>query len=515
MDQSGVGPHRDGTGVASIIASMDRTHAIYTPAAVRELDRITIEEIGVPGYQLMCRAGEAAFEAARSRFPDVRRWLVLCGAGNNAGDGYVIARLACEAQLEVTVVALADPEAFGGDAALAWRDYRACGGDVVEFDESVLSGAELVVDALLGTGLDRPVEGAWRAAIEAVTASGLPVIAVDIPSGLNGLTGEVMGSAIRATVTATFVGLKQGFYLDAGPDCTGEIVYDALGVPDEAFARVGASMRRFDEAGLPGLLPRRPATAHKGLFGHVLVIGGNHGMGGAVRMAGEAALRAGAGLVSVATRPENIAAATSYRPELMCHGIVEPAGLEPLLARASVIALGPGLGRDDWASGLFDAALGAAVPLVIDADGLNILAETPQQRDDWVLTPHPGEAGRLLGIDAATVQGGRLEALAGLCERYGGVAVLKGCGTLIGHADALPHLVDRGNPAMASAGMGDVLTGLIAGVAAQLPGDLHAAAAAGAFVHAMAGDVAAEGRERGLLATDLLAHVSTCLNPPR
>ena len=236
-------------------------------------------------------------------------------------------------------------------------------------------------------------------------------------------------------------------------------------------------------------------------------------MGGAVRLAGEAALRTGAGLVSVATRPEHTAALLAGRPELMVRGVAAAAGLGELLDRATVIALGPGLGTDDWAQHLYARALDSGLPLVVDADALNLLASAPQRRDDWILTPHPGEAGRLLGSDAASVQADRPGALRELQSRYGGAVILKGAGALVGGSAGLPWLNRPGNPGMASAGMGDVLTGVAAAVRAQCGGlPLGEAAALAAWLHATAGDRAARAGERGLIAADLCEELRKCLN---
>lgn len=370
-----------------------------------------------------------------------------------------------------------------------------------------------MIDALLGTGLDRPVSGDYLQAIEGMNASGKPLVAVDIPSGLNGDSGQILGVASRADLTVTFVGRKRGLYLGAGPDCVGEVLFDDLAVPAEAIGKPEASLALYQADQLRQLLQPRPATAHKGLFGHVLVIGGNTGLGGAVRLAAEAALRSGAGLVTVATRPENVAAVTGYRPELMCLGVQQAADLDAVLARASVIALGPGLGQDDWSRALFQRVLAAPQRKIIDADALNILAAGPQRRDDWILTPHPGEAARMLGLDTAGIQADRLSALRELNMRYGGVTILKGRGSLVGAADHLPWLIDAGNPGMATAGMGDVLTGIAAGLVAQYPHNLFAAAAAAAQAHALAGDRAARAGQRGLLAGDVIAELRACLNP--
>ncbi len=487
---------------------------LYTPAAVREMDRIAIEEVGISGFDLMGRAGRLVWDTARELHAGATRWLVLCGAGNNAGDGYVVATLARAAGMQVTVAALSDPRGLRDDAARAWEQYRQAGGSVVPFHDGLLAGADLVIDAMLGTGLLRDLEGTWLLAVEAVNAAAVPVVAVDLPSGLDGASGRVLGAAVRADTTVTFIGRKQGLYLGAGPDHAGEIVFGDLGVPPGRVSRVAPTLRLFDGDDQVRLLPRRSRTAHKGKFGHVLVVGGNRGMGGAVRLAAEAALRAGAGLVSVATRPGNVVPVVAARPELMCLDAEDAADLGGLLERATVIAVGPGLGQDAWARKLLAHLLGRRQPLVIDADALNLLAGQSQRREDRVLTPHPGEAARLLGVNTAQVQADRLHAMANLCQRYGGVVVLKGRGTLVGRSGELPYLIDAGNPGMASAGMGDVLTGLVAGIVAQHGvEDLLAAAACAAFVHAKAADDAARHGERGLVASDLFGCLRPWLNP--
>ncbi len=488
-------------------------NSVFVPEVVRELDRRAIEDRGIPGYTLMCRAGQAAFAAVRDRYPAAARWVVVCGAGNNAGDGYVIARLARAAGVEVRVIAVSDPGGLGGDAARAWTDFRDAGGTTSALADAELGTADLLVDALLGTGLDRLVGGSYRDAVEAVNAAAAPVLAVDIPSGLNGTTGEIMGVAVQASLTVTFVGRKQGLYLGAGPELCGEVLFADLDVPADVMTGIEPALRLFDRVQLAELLPRRRANAHKGLFGHVLIVGGNHGMSGAVRLAGEAALRAGAGLVSVATRAETAGAVVAGRPELMCRAVGGVDDLEPMLERATHIAVGPGLGQDAWAQQLFARVLAAGRPLIVDADALNLLAAQPQRRDDWVLTPHPGEAARLLGGSAAAVQSNRLDALAELTGRYGGITVLKGRGTLVGQQQQIPFLVERGNPGMATAGMGDVLTGTVAGLLAQRPDCPLPATAAAAWAHATAGDRAAGAGERGLLAGDVLSELRACLNP--
>lgn len=498
----------------SIMAGMDPLPTtIYDAAGVRALDRCAIERQGIPGYTLMCRAGAALLTTLEAEFPACSRLLVVCGAGNNAGDGYVLARLAREEGYHVVVAALVPPDSLGGDAARAWEDFSAGGREAVDWDPALLREADLVVDAILGTGLTRDVDGRFAAAVDAINEAGLPVLAVDIPSGLDADDGRIRGTAVRADATATFVGLKAGLVTGAGPDVCGRLHFSDLEAPAECAGAAEPVLRRLSMELLAELLPPRPRSAHKGLFGHLLIVGGSPGMGGAVRLAGEAALRTGAGLVTIATHPEHAAVVTGGRPELMCRGVERAEDLQPLFERATHLALGPGLGTGEWGRSMFAAALAAGLPAVLDADALNLLAAEPRRSDDWILTPHPGEAARLLGTDTAGVQDDRLGAAAAISERYGGVAVLKGAGTLISAADdRLPSICTDGNPGMASPGMGDVLTGIVGGLLAQglTP---RRAAETGVLVHALAGDGAAREGERGLVAGDLIAGIRAWVNP--
>lgn len=488
------------------------SHSVYSPSQVRELDQRAIAHLDISGYELMCRAGQYAFDMGLARFTQARHWLVLCGSGNNAGDGYVIARLARAAGVEVTVVAITDPLRLNGDACKAFEAFRAAGGETQAYDPVSCPAGDLVIDAMLGTGIDRDLEGPYFAAVNGVNLSGKPILAVDMPTGINGLTGEVMGVAVDADVTVSFVGLKLGLFLADGLSHGGELLFDDLGIPQSVSADMLPGLLLFGATNLAALLPVRESGSHKGMFGHVLVVGGNYGMAGAARMCGEAALRAGSGLVSVATREANVAAILSGRPELMVRALEDAADLNDLIARCSVIALGPGLGRDEWAQQCFSRLVRVDKPKVLDADALNILAEHPQHRNDWVLTPHPGEAARLLGVSVAEVQADRLSAVKALQSRYGGAAVLKGHGTLIAGEQSVPFVVNGGNPGMATAGMGDLLTGVVAAILAQT-GGLQVPAAAAAYAHALAGDKAATEGERGMLASDLLPHLRSVLNP--
>lgn len=486
------------------------TTPLYGAEQMRTLDRHAIEDAGIPGYTLMTRAATAAWSALQARWPAARALLVLCGGGNNGGDGLVLARLARQAGCRVRVVYLGDQEKARGDAATAQADWLAAGGTIESYHADVDCGADVIVDALLGTGFSGALEGQWGALVEAANAAPAPVLSIDIPSGLAADTGQVEGNVMQAELTVTFIGRKPGLYTGEGPDCCGEVVFDDLGVPAEVYARV-APCARLDNGQSPNPFhaPRR-RTAHKGDFGHVLVIGGDHGMNGAARLAGEAALRSGAGRVSLATRQAHAASLAAACPELMCHGIETTAGLKPLLARADVVVAGPGLGRSDWAQQLLSATLESAQPLVLDADALNLLAGEPLTRADWILTPHPGEAARLLATTTAEIQADRLAAGLALQARWHGTVVLKGAGTLVCAANALPVICSTGNPGMAAAGMGDVLSGITAALLAQGLPQARAAQAA-VILHGAAGDRAARQGERGRLARDLIAELPALL----
>ncbi len=488
-------------------------HPLYRAAQVREFDRMAIEEYGIPSTELMARAGAAAFAALRAHWPAARRIAVVCGGGNNGGDGYVLAQLALQAGLMAEVFHVGDEARLRGAAAQAAATWRTAGGRVTAYAGQGFTGCDVIVDALLGTGLDRELGGAERAAVEAINVAPVPVLAIDLPSGLHADSGCVLGEAVRADLTISFIGLKQGLFTGEGPALCGQIRYSSLDVPAAVFAAMVPAAERLSLAALSALLAPRPRTAHKGHHGHVLVVGGEHGMMGAALLAAEAALRSGAGLVSVASRAAHAPLFSVARPELMAHGIERGSELTPLLARANVVAIGPGLGQAQWGRALLGYLLDTPHALVVDADALNLLAAEPARREDWIITPHPGEAARLLGIGTAAVQQDRYAAVRELQARYGGVVVLKGAGTLVCDTAGRVGVCGGGNPGMAGGGMGDVLTGVIAGLRAQgLPA--ADAAALGVLLHAEAGDRAARaGGERGLLASDLLGSLRPLLNP--
>jgi hydroxyethylthiazole kinase-like uncharacterized protein yjeF len=496
---------------------LNKSTAIYSAAQVRALDAYEIEKRRVPGYTLMTRAAEGALKLLRARWPQARRVAVVCGAGNNGGDGYVLARLAQATGLETLVLAAVPPDKLAGDARRAQEDWLAAGGNAHPFDSDALSGSDVIVDGLLGTGFRPPVRPDTLAVIRAINAARRPVLALDIPSGVDADSGAVGEEAVRAELTLSFVGFKAGQFLGAGPEHTGALLLDDLGVVAPVQSEYAPLMRRIDESEIVAALPRRARDAHKGSNGRVLVVGGGIGMPGALRLAGVAALRSGAGLVTVAGAAENLVAVTAAQPELIYLPVSAGTALDEALRAANVVAMGPGLGTGEWAQRLWSQVLTLRPPaVVVDADALNLLARDPQRLPaDWILTPHPGEAARLLGVETRAVQADRLAAVRELRARYGAVTVLKGAGTLVasGPADALDlHICDRGNPGMATAGMGDVLTGVIAALRAQ-GADAALAARVGVLLHALAGDSAAQGGQRGLVASDVLAELRGWVNP--
>lgn len=494
----------------------DLPAALYTAEQCRALDRTAIEQFGVLGFRLMQRAGHAAFVELQSRWPHVKRLTVACGAGNNGGDGLIMAGLARQQGLEVQVLVVQDDYAarLQGEALAAWQWAEAVGVELERWQPELELTGEVLVDALLGTGLNGPVRGDCAKLIRQFNRSPRPVMAVDIPSGLCSDTGQVLGIAVKAERTVTFIGLKQGLMTHEGVDHCGELLFDALMVPEEVYEEVPMSAFRTDRDDLATLLPPRKRSSHKGLFGHVMIIGGDYGMGGAALMAAEAAARSGAGLVSLATRPEHVAAALTRAPEVMAAGVNSGQDVQPLLQKPDVLVVGPGLGQSAWADQLLQQALNTGLPLVLDADALNLLRTrlgSHAGKHDWVLTPHPGEAARLLGCQTEDVQADRFAAVRELQAMLGGTVVLKGAGSLTFDGDMV-HLCSAGNPGMACGGMGDVLSGIIGALRAQRLSTVDAARA-GVFAHANAADLcAAEQGERGLLATDLVARVRRVLN---
>lgn len=496
---------------------MNRVHTplkLYRTDQIRQLERLAIEQ-ECSAIELMQRAGQAAFQALLAQWPLARSLLIVCGKGNNAGDGYVVAKLAQKKGLQVTMRYLGKLQDLPEAAAWALAAAKESGvEDIKPFDSHETLQTDVVIDALLGIGIKGEVQGDYFHAIQYVNAQKKPILSIDVPSGLNADTGQIAGIAVKATLTLTFIAFKCGLFTSQAGDYLGILNYSDLGLPAALLNQIPPTSLTLDWSSLSSLLQPRPRDTHKGFFGHVLVIGGNKGMAGAVRMAGEAAARVGAGLISIATQPNHADFIAGFCPELMCHGIKTAIELEALLERCTVIAIGAGLGQDEWAEELFFRGLQSLQPKIVDADGLNILAKYPTHREDWILTPHPGEAARLLNCSIAEIQADRFLAVEALQQRYGGIIVLKGAGSLIQAPSNLPRICLAGNPGMASGGMGDVLGGVLAGLLAQKL-SLENAAYLGVLLHSTAGDkAAAEKGERGLLASDLMPYIRALANKP-
>ncbi len=483
---------------------------IYLAHQVRELDRIAIEEFNIPSFTLMQRAADAGFKEIQQAWPGVNRIVVFVGTGNNGGDGYVIASLALDANIKVELIQVGDHTKLQGDARKAHDLFIQKGGKSKAFEDVITFNCDLIIDALLGTGLTRDVKDDYAKAIASINQHSSPVLSVDIPSGLNADNGHTMGSAVFADTTVTFVGMKLGLLTAAGHEYSGKIVFNHLEIPNQVYQSMSVTCHSIQLNELQDVLGVRKADAHKGDFGHVLIIGGNKGMAGSVMLAAEAAARTGAGLVSVATVPIHASVALQSCREIMVHGVEGISELNALLENCSVVAIGPGLGRDAWSKKLFARVLEFDLPMVVDADALNLLASEPSKKSSWVITPHPGEAARLLKCETKDVQADRLKSVQELQKQYGGISVLKGSGTLIASEDE-SSICDAGNPGMASGGMGDVLTGIIAGLLAQGL-NIYDAARFGVQLHAQSGDLAAQEGVRGMLASDLFVPLRKLLN---
>lgn len=492
---------------------------IFTVASVRELDSRIIARMGDSGYELMSHAAEAAFALLLARWPDARSLCIFAGPGNNGGDAWVMASLALLHNLNVTFYTLGDISHQSEAAAEARQAALHAGVEPIPFSGELDFDGELIIDGLLGTGLNAEVQGEYAAAIAAINQYPGDVLSLDIPSGLNADTGAVMGSAVKATQTVTFIALKAGLLTADGPDYTGDLACASLDLTPADKHAVPPLAERISWHQLDQhkrRLPSRMGNSHKGSYGHALLIGGDHGAGGAVAMAVDACSRSGAGKVSCATRPLHVPVILNQRPECMVHGVDSGLQLSDLLAQATAVGCGPGLGLKSWSELLLQPVLNDDTSLVLDADALNILSSPGWHADfrerQVVLTPHPGEAARLLGKTTAGIQQDRPSAAKALASKYQAVVVLKGQGTLIASAQGQMALCTDGNPGMASGGMGDVLTGVIAALLAQ---GLSAwdAATLGVCVHSAAADLAAaEGGQVGLLATDLLPLIRELLN---
>ena len=514
---------------------------VLTAEEMRRADRRTIDEVGLPGAVLMENAGAAVARLVDERFPRARRVVVICGRGNNGGDGFVIARrLGARAE----ALLLGSRDGVEGDARIHLLACERSGGRVsVVADEEGwarslrrVEDADLLVDAVLGTGLRSAPSGLAAEAIAAIVRrfeAGVPVVAVDLPSGLPSDGGTVDWPAGRATVTVTFAAPKRGLVLPPACDHAGELVVADIGIPAECLAATSPSLFLLEDADAAGAFPPRRPGAHKGDFGHVLVVAGSLGKTGAAVLAAGGALRAGAGLVTIATPEPCLPVVAAARAEAMTEPLPSTSGgglddaslprLVDLAAERDAVVLGPGLGQDPRTRALVRAFVRACpVPMVIDADGLNALAPGPgeaahhlrRRETATVLTPHPGEMARLVGRRTAEVQGQRPETAAALAKETGAVVVLKGERTLVAEPSGRAAVAVTGNPGMATGGTGDVLAGVVGALLARHGALLSATAAV--LVHGRAGDLAAGERgEEGLTAGDVVEALPAAIESVR
>jgi len=493
---------------------------LYSVDSIVRLEQVAINQFDIPAYELMKRAGDAVFQVLKSTYPLHKKILVLCGAGNNAGDGYVVARLAKQAGFDVSVMSLIDPATLKNEALLAYQDWSNIAENSAA-EISLIDEADMIIDALLGTGLAREVSAEWADWIDAVNASGKPVIAVDVPSGLIADTGIIAGHAIQAAQTVCFIGLKQGMFTARANDVCGDIIFNDLALPVEVYSHVEADAQLIKKIDY-SLLPKRKPSSNKGNFGHVLIVGGNTGMPGAVILAAKAALRTGAGLVTILTVASNLEAVSSAVPEAMVKTCDENSIIEVLtgsfVKNITHIAIGMGLGQDDWSLALLRFCVQLNKPVLLDADALNLIARHDiKVRSKLVITPHPGEAARLLSdeklLSSADVQDDRFAAARRLHDLFNDsehcVVVLKGSGTIIFDSRAV-KVCSLGNAAMAAPGMGDVLSGMIIALMAQGI-DIDDAAELAVCLHASAAQAVTRDRTRGLLASDVINELPNVL----
>ncbi|HET7453061.1 MAG TPA: NAD(P)H-hydrate dehydratase [Thermoanaerobaculia bacterium] len=498
---------------------------VLTSAEMAAVDRAAQKKAKIPSRLLMERAAEGVVALGGDLFPGTRRVAVLCGPGNNGGDGLAAARLFHARGISPTIVLLAAPGHFRNDPLANWKAAREreIPWRAARDARAALAKADLVVDALFGTGLSRPLAGPARRLVEAANASGRPILAVDVPSGLSGDRGDVFGPAIRATATAAIAALKRCHVLYPARSRCGEIAVVDIGIPE---ALVETRAHRFATIGrdeIAPLFPPRAPDTHKGDAGRVVILAGSRGKAGAALLAALGALRGGAGLVTIAC-PASIERGYLARlPEAMTLPLPDEDGalgagaakaLRPLLADADAVAAGPGIGTGEGARRAVEAVLRSGVPALFDADALNAFAgrpETFRRAAPTIVTPHPGEAGRLLGRSTRAVQADRPAAAAELSRRTRAIAMLKGAGTISASPEGNLWLNSTGSPALAKGGTGDVLAGVGAAFLAQ---GLEAAdaAVAAAFVHGLAGEWSgAERGERGTLASEVADAVAGVL----
>ncbi len=498
------------------------TNYVYTAAQCREIDKMAMQALSLSGLQLMNRAAEAAMEVLLDKWPAAQRISLYCGPGNNGGDGYLLAAKAHKLGYKVRVWAVLPAASDLAKAAQSIAIEQGLDIQVLSDDpEQWLDPrTDLIIDAIFGHGLTRPIEAGIARLIHRLNQARLPVFALDIPSGINSDTGRVMGVAIRANVSCSFIAAKLGMYTGEGPDYSGEICEHALGVGPEIVTAITPACEVIDLTLLKRLLPLPKASSHKGDFGHVSIVGGHPGMVGAAILAALAAARSGAGRVTVSSEESHIHLIQQANPVLMTQSVDASGGLQ-LADSISAVALGPGLGCQlaaadnsdhiSWSVAVFESVLAQArardLPMLVDADALTLLAHFPGEYKRWVLSPHPKEAATLLGVSVQDIQADRPAACRQISQRYSGVCVLKGKGSLVAQGGQQLAICQAGNWGMATAGSGDVLSGIIAALLATGM-DGYAATRLAVGVHAEAGDLAARAlAKRSMLATDLIDYL--------
>jgi NAD(P)H-hydrate epimerase len=499
---------------------------LVTAQQMQALDRASIDTHGIPSLSLMERAGAAVADVAVD-YASRRRGsvVVVCGRGNNGGDGLVAARLLIQRGLDVTIFLMARSSELSPDARANWERlvpltahvFELSHPDEIQLHHPTLAGASVIIDALLGTGLEREVTGSLAQLIEYLNVLKQPIVSVDMPSGLSADTGRPLGVAIRAAKTVTLGLPKVGLYTGNAADYAGEIIVADIGIPPEEVERLTAQLHVTDHATVRPLLPPRARTSHKGEYGHVAVVAGSGGKLGAGYLACMAAFRVGAGLVTYYLPEKAFEKFDARYPEIMCEALPDRGrghfhadGLKQLLTgleKKIVVALGPAMGIHPETKAFVRGLISSSnIPMVIDADGINNLdaAQVTRRAEPTVLTPHPGEFGKLTGIDTDRVQRERLSLARDYAAEHRVILVLKGYHTVVAEPSGTAHINTTGGPAMASAGMGDALTGAIAGLIAQGI-DAGAAAVAGAYLHGLAGDEAARDiGDRGIVASDVI-----------
>ena len=501
---------------------------LFQSDEIKQIELSSVKSRNIELYQLMELAGLAAWQSIEVHWQDAEKITIVCGKGNNAGDGFVLARIAANRGKVVQVLLVDERTEHKGDAKVAYLAMIAEGIKPIQFQADCLKSQDLIVDAILGTGLKGPLKENFQRTIESINAqveservleteSSIEVFSLDIPSGLESNTGQVNPIAIKARRTLTFIALKAGMVTGDARAYCGAIDLATLDVTNDCTEQFPAQAWIDDADALIHSLPRRSNISHKGDHGHLLLIGGDYGFGGAILMSAMAAGRCGAGMLTILTRDAHVAPILTQCPEAMIRSVsgADDPALGTILQNIDAVVIGPGLGQEPWAQGLLEVICATDLPLLIDADALNILAATSNsdqyKKSNWVITPHPGEAGRLLNLDVSQIEQDRYQAVHLLQKKYSAVAILKGAGTLIEDYDNLTTVCNEGNPGMASAGMGDILSGIIGTLLAQGI-EVSLAARIGVALHARAGDLAAMNGQKGLMATDLISPLRMLVN---